>query len=393
MISAQTKHGGFSLIELLIAIFILGIGIISIASLLPAGMAQQQKTTDDVIGPIVARNALTILRSRLQQEDFGTTDQFDLRWSSSICETSTEDPITPWPTICGDWMWRHPAIVPEDYGSDNDSQAIAVRGAIDIFATSTMDVINGDGPPLISSWSNVLDSGGAALGIPYSREKYPDDIGNDPGDLADDTYNPPKIRILQGERQYPMWSGVPEDRPTAQYYWDCMFRRYDGRVLVAIFVYRVVDPSNERYQVDTTGLQAPNFPLYANLSTQQTGNWDAGIGNEELRGSELDNPMDQLHQWQFPGQWIVDQNGNIHTVRRGRRRASNSNRVMLTSSPIEIAITPLFNGANVNWWDQDVLPSASGFVSEGVVTDIWFVPTKDSHDRKIIPVFATVEEL
>ncbi|MBT4530807.1 MAG: prepilin-type N-terminal cleavage/methylation domain-containing protein, partial [Phycisphaerae bacterium] len=53
-------HRGFSLIELLLAIFILGIGVISIATLFPAGIAQQLKTTDDVIGPIVARNALSI---------------------------------------------------------------------------------------------------------------------------------------------------------------------------------------------------------------------------------------------------------------------------------------------------------------------------------------------
>jgi len=45
------SHHGFSLIELLLAIFILGIGIISIATLLPAGMAQQHKTTGDVPVP------------------------------------------------------------------------------------------------------------------------------------------------------------------------------------------------------------------------------------------------------------------------------------------------------------------------------------------------------
>ena len=56
------KHRGFSLIELLLAIFILGIGVISIATLFPAGIAQQQKTSQDILGPIIARNAMTILR-------------------------------------------------------------------------------------------------------------------------------------------------------------------------------------------------------------------------------------------------------------------------------------------------------------------------------------------
>ena len=58
----SNTHRGFSLIELLLAIFILGIGIISIATLFPAGIAQQLKTPDDVIGPIVSRTALTLIR-------------------------------------------------------------------------------------------------------------------------------------------------------------------------------------------------------------------------------------------------------------------------------------------------------------------------------------------
>ena len=80
------KRQGFSLIELLIAIFILGIGIISIAALFPAGIAQQQKSTDDLIGSIVARNALTIIRSKLNQEDFGDPRDFvGNGWSSNVC--------------------------------------------------------------------------------------------------------------------------------------------------------------------------------------------------------------------------------------------------------------------------------------------------------------------
>ena len=42
----------FSLIELLLAIFILGIGVIGIAALCPAGIAQQRQSVDDVLGPI-----------------------------------------------------------------------------------------------------------------------------------------------------------------------------------------------------------------------------------------------------------------------------------------------------------------------------------------------------
>ena len=48
----------FSLIELLLSVFILAIGIISVSALFPAGIAQQQQTADDQLGPVVAEQAL-----------------------------------------------------------------------------------------------------------------------------------------------------------------------------------------------------------------------------------------------------------------------------------------------------------------------------------------------
>ena len=39
-------RAGFSLVELLLSVFILAIGIISVSALFPAGIAQQQQTTD-----------------------------------------------------------------------------------------------------------------------------------------------------------------------------------------------------------------------------------------------------------------------------------------------------------------------------------------------------------
>ena len=167
------RQRGFSLIELLLAIFILGVGIISIATLFPAGIAQQQKTANDVVGPIIARNALTLLRSRLEQEDFGGAEQFDIRWSPFLCSFSlTSENINPWPTICGDWMWRRPAIVPMDYGDDSDPQAVALRGAIDIFASPNSEIIqdSGYGVPLAEYWTDNID----APGIPYNKGRYQD---------------------------------------------------------------------------------------------------------------------------------------------------------------------------------------------------------------------------
>ena len=56
----------FSLIELLLSVFILAIGIISVSALFPAGIAQQQQTADDQLGPVVAEQALGLLRSRVK---------------------------------------------------------------------------------------------------------------------------------------------------------------------------------------------------------------------------------------------------------------------------------------------------------------------------------------
>ena len=44
---------GFSLIEVLLAVFILGIGIISIGAIFPAGIVQQRQSLDDALGPVV----------------------------------------------------------------------------------------------------------------------------------------------------------------------------------------------------------------------------------------------------------------------------------------------------------------------------------------------------
>ena len=48
------QRRAFSLIEVLMSIFILGIGVIAIASLLPAGIKQQQNAKNDAYGPVVA---------------------------------------------------------------------------------------------------------------------------------------------------------------------------------------------------------------------------------------------------------------------------------------------------------------------------------------------------
>ena len=181
-----------------------------------------------------------------------------------------------------------------------------------------------------------------------------------------------------------------------------MFRRYEGRILVAIFVYRVVDPSKiGAFLIDTSGLNAPDFPRRVNLATEtSTGSWDAFIGSELLAVEALEDPKLKANQWQYPGQWIVDQNGNVHNVQRGRRRPSDDPSVRLAARPAELpGFYSIENGVpnlgvNVNWWEETgIAPPSQGFVTEDVVTDIWFIPTNDSFGRRIIPIYATVQEL
>ena len=94
--------GGFSLMEVLMSIFILAIGIISISALFPAGIAQQRHAVDDMMGPIVANNAMTILRSKLRPEDFGADEDFNLFSSAQLR------------TLHGDWEWRRPVFFTQE---------------------------------------------------------------------------------------------------------------------------------------------------------------------------------------------------------------------------------------------------------------------------------------
>jgi len=423
--TAQRIHNGFSLIELLLAIMILAIGIISIAALFPAGISQQQKAADDVIGNIVAQNAFALLRSRLSQEDFGNASEFDRRWSSWLCDQGmTSQEINPWPTVCGDWMWRRPAIVPEDFGQGLGAQFELLQGAIDVFGTQHTDVVEGTVPPLAEYWNQYDYSDYDPVipnpGIPYNLQRYPPQDLSEPPDGINDIEGTPRILIFAGERQYPMWSGTDlSERPKAQYYWDCMFRKYQGRILVAVFVYRIVEPEGgEPYVIDTDdpAVQYPDLPRRVNLQTESsTGSWPNGEPDDEadpdydpslqeLLDSELDDPSEWNNQWQAPGQWIVDQNGSIHHVKLGRRRNSDPN-VLLAAKPLEV---PIFStgfgtggtGININWWDENVPfdnadPDNTKDVMHGygIVTDIWFIPTIDSHGRTLIPVYAMVQEL
>ena len=106
---------GFSLIELLLAIFILGVGVISVAAVFPAGIIQQRRTQDDVYGPVVAEAALSTIRSRLSQGDFGTLEEFGFFGPDDFLSVYGDFP-NGWVnrgdayTQAGDWPWIRPSI-------------------------------------------------------------------------------------------------------------------------------------------------------------------------------------------------------------------------------------------------------------------------------------------
>lgn len=352
---ATSRRRGFSLIEVLLSVFILSIGVISIAALFPAGIAQQRQSVDDITGPIVAQNALAILRTKLRPADFGTFEE--LGW------------LNPLPTVDGDWPWSRPAF----FTADDGSTIWDDRGDVNIFF-------------------DLSGAGGTTSELPWNTFVY----GN----------NPPDIRILQSERYYPMRSINSSDPrpPKPQYVWDCMFRRFQGKVMVAIFVYRttIVGGGDVAYRVpeNPSVPNLPPLPIWLDITASQVwadeGPWDAD-GDQFIRGTRAGEPYDttdQRQSWQEPGQWILDQNNNLHRV-LSQDRDSESLPVMAE------LVRPVASLPNlpVYFLDQTI-PDPT---TENVVSNIFYIPREVKLDTnqdgegdlpvRLTPVYVTVREL
>gem|GEM_PF-1536556 len=431
---------GFSLIEVLIAIFILAIGIISIASLFPVGIVQQRQTTDDIMGPVVANNALSLIRSRVKQEDFGTFEDFNL--------------IAPLITIPGDWPWLRPGFVLEDDATSPGPLSSPTpyndQGTVDIFShryvKKLLDSSNEQNLLFATQIPNGLPIGGTPIlwGIPFNRSLHRLNFGTlQPA--------PPKFIITQQERYFPQQSqasfdasGDPIPPKSPQYTWDCMFRRFNGRVQVAIFVYRVTPPpgmDGYAYTVQPlTNLTVSSgftedqrqSPLPMHLPVRLADFGDAEIQSVASEGSwDADNPLsstprfpvivhgnapgltydpgNRMQAWQEPGQWLLDQNNNVRQVLSNGRDdpAADPLEVELLRpvSPVSFAFNNL---AGVNFYlGVDPNPIFSGgFAYTDVVTDLWYIPnevtidanfnTATDPDEPIVsltPVFIMVKEL
>jgi len=339
----------FSLIELLLAIFILGLGMMSIAALFPAGIVLQQRAEDELNGPLVAQHAMGVLRSRLSPDDFGSW------WDCLRLQAQLHDGQTPGAgqtllsetrgTLAGastlqlaawlrlsDWPWLRPSVVV------NDTTGMNQVGAIDIFnATgwaSPGSTVGEHTSDASHNWRRFLsfdpeDDGQAPIGIPFDPQSNIVD-----GDLV-----PPRVLITPAERSWPPADGSGR-RP--KYFWDCVFRKVGDRVQVAVFVYRAraAVMASPPYRPGMTVLdsgagQAPAIPWRQELQlTSGMVQWQPGEGTSaDPLPIYITSPDINAHDraWMQSGQWIMDQLGTVHRVASGRDRNNSVNNVVLTA--------------------------------------------------------------
>ncbi|MFO0829716.1 MAG: prepilin-type N-terminal cleavage/methylation domain-containing protein [Phycisphaerales bacterium] len=405
---------GFSLVEVLLAVFILGIGVISIAAIFPAGISLQRQSSDDTLGPLVAQNALGVIRSKVTASDFGSFADFYTGYPPFTLATpmSNGNPVL---TVEGDWPWMRPGFT-----FDDPSTPLVDEGAIDIFshdftrkaknyATVTLDVAT----EMPQGWpTNLAPAQRALWGIPYNPTRYliADPTTPEGQDKSWLRARPePRFLITQRERYWPMasnFAGTSSARP--QYTWECMFRRFQGRVYVAVFVYRtsLAGGSTRLYTVakadgSLAAADCPQDPQRSPLPmiflppVSGTNVWVAQTPSATVDPADIPNtgpsstPTLDLTKprfmWQVPGQWLLDQSNNVHRVLRGRRYQ--------TEGPVRFA-RPI----------PRVAPAAAYGITPGTPTNdatllrdgiwqAWFMPIRDANGFTITPVYVTVEEL
>jgi len=466
----------FTLVELVIAIFILGIGMISIASLFPAGIKQQEIAEDDVYGPLVARHAMELLRTRLKQEDFGcfedfSSDTLTVRDPIPLGNVSATGVVS---TIAKDWIWKRPGFVMADDGSSKGCDEAGMYDIFSYYATrrnTSRSYSPAPEPFMISSATlsdvPIVSTGNHRLyGIPYNRRIYDEQFnvtkpnyawtyaqngiplsGASPTVSPGNALREPAVFITQRERYWPMPANAVGVTPTPRYVWDCMFRRFNGRILVGMFVYRVipangllggtyVDPNSGEPGPCTPYVSAavtsamnsnattyPPIPQWVSSrttpSTLSVSNWGAG-GLDANVGTSSDTSkyspfrddcavpgtvptaeetaLTYPETWQQPGQWMIDQYNNVHHVIEGRRTHVDGPVILAKPVPRQPYSNSLFDFANRSTTSGTLggaklaTPGSGGDAPEGI-QDLWFVPPYDANGNQILPVYACVEEL
>lgn len=412
----RAVRGGFSLVEMLLAIFILGIGVISIAALFPAGIALQRQATDDTIGPIVAKNAFATIRSKLAQDDFGSFEDFGYApFYIPGQVVGTIQPVggTPIPQVPGDWGWMRPSMFVNPPAVPNAADA----GTIDVFAARLTSERMGFNPPTGFPPTSELvtplttPNGTQLWGIPYNFRKYPL-FAEFPGSLQLDPVSravrTPSVTFTKSERSFPQGApnyGTSQTAANPQYHWECMFRRNGGKVQVAVFVYRVAAPGGDTRPYAPNALDnsitlgapagafvtspvTPPLPcLYLAPNFGTTNSWpnrNSPLVPDIIPGTNTAATFSATaiwDDWQAPGQWLVDNHATVHRVLNGRTNASQG--------PVKLQRpVPVLPAAPVN----GVLPTG-GPASNAFIGGVWFIPTRDAKGNILTPVYAAVEDL
>ena len=404
---SRAGRRGFSLAELLLAIFILGIGVISVAAIFPAGITIQRQSNDDSIGPTVAHSALSLIRSRVSQGDFGGFDDFNANQAPFFVPPITQG--VPILTVEGDWPWMRPGFVFDNPNTPAD------EGRIDIFSQQFTRKeagfpIDADLGTTGLAMATELPDGWPASGtkvlwgIPYNPAKYAINSASEVDDWKR-VFPEPRVFISQRERYWPAGSdAVATLAQKPQYVWDCMFRRFGGRVQVAIFVYRVNAPGGapQAYhvaQADATmdTPQAPTAdsdrsPIPVTFSPPNTGasRWVPPSSGDPtiIPGTASGAPLDLTKardMWEVAGQWILDQNNNIHRVLAGRR--------LTTDGPVRLARPIGFMPLSALYGQNCLLPATQAALDSEGVAQCWYLPIRHKNGVQITPVYVLVEEL
>ncbi len=386
----------FTLIELLLAVFILAIGIISVTALFPAGIVQQQRAQDDQFGPLVAEAALGVLRNRVDAADFGT---FEEHGQATVLQASCFRQSFVYRPTTGDWSWARPSL----YRVSGGVAGRQPDGAIDIFGSGLLAT---GYPGQTGSYTHEFGNLGLGpvRGIPFNLARSPS------------PNQAPAFIVTQRERCWPMIAEGPAgDGVVPDYMWECMFRRSGGRIQVGIFVYRVVGQGGARRMwvsptllpvrrvvASTSGngstiafaqaqqaIVAPGWtpgatPAFPGPFTSGTMGAAQGLTATDFQV----NAIPQLwNQWQLPGQWVLDNNASVHRVLRGRLLggASEAPEVRF-SSPIPVP--PVSESAGDYELELQGRPLIPG------VRSFFFIPgIPDDGSTQLVPVYATVRDL
>jgi len=379
---------GFSLVEMLFAIFILGLGVISIASLFPVGLTQQLRSTDAIIGPTIANNALEVIRGKVSADDFGWFDDtgdiwiYDPAGSPPVTTDSRYPAGTFGPGIQGDWSWRRPAFY---FGDGEDDQDLDQFGNNRYISAGSINLFEG-----LNIGTSAADT---ETELPYNSIKY----------YSGGPVSPPRIIITQEERYFPQRStemfGNNGFVDPPQYVWDCAFRRFEGKIQVAIFVYRAQVTGGEAGSFRVNNFQngpgndlplLPHFNVLDGSSGSADDPWSAGSGtltedDALLPGTDPGDPLN-LNSfddgWQAPGTWMLDQYNTIHRVMSGRRNGEDG--------PVQ-----LLRPARELHFTRPVYPIHP---DEGTaVWELWYIPPVviDQNERewRLTPVYLAVREL